>query len=95
MLDGEPAVAPGFPRPTAQDWLVCRDAQPGSEGADGAAGAHARPGQRGHSRAEDGYQVCSCSSLAPRPLRASGRLLAAVLLLPPSVLWAVAQAPPL
>lgn len=95
MLDGEPAVAPGFPRPTAQDWLVCRDTQPSSEGTDGAAGAHARPGQRGHSRAEDGYQVCSCSSLAPRPLGASGRLLAAVLLLPPSVLWTAARAPPL
>ncbi|XP_039735418.1 matrix metalloproteinase-17 [Pteropus medius] len=93
VLDGEGAVAPGFPRPTAEDWLVCRDAQPSSEGADGAAGAHARPGQRGQSRAEDGYQVCSCSSLAPHPLGASGRLLAAMLLLPPSVLWTAAGAP--
>lgn len=92
MLDGELAVAPGYPQPTARDWLVCRDPQAGTEGTDGQAGAHARPGQRDQSRSENGYQVCSCSSLAPRPPGTSGPLLAAALLLPPSVLWPVTQA---
>lgn len=91
MLDGELAVAPGYPQSTARDWLVCRDLQAAPGGTDGQAGAHARPGQRDQSRSEDGYQVCSCSSLAPRPPGASGPLLAVVLLLPPSTLWTGAQ----
>ncbi|XP_019604272.2 matrix metalloproteinase-17 [Rhinolophus sinicus] len=92
VLDGELAVAPGYPQSTARDWLVCRDLQAAPKGTDGQAGAHARPGQRDQSRSEDGYQVCSCSSLASRPPGASGPLLAVVLLLPPSTLWTAAQA---
>lgn len=92
MLDGELAVAPGYPQSTARDWLVCRDLQTSPEGTDGQTGAHARPGQTDQSRSEDGYQVCSCSSLAPRPPGASGLLLAAALLLPPSTLWTAARA---
>lgn len=95
VLDSELEVAPGYPQSTARDWLVCRDlpADP-SEGGDGEAGAHAPPGQHDQSRSGDGYEVCSCTSLAGPPPRASGPLLAT--LLPPlSVLWTAARAPAL
>lgn len=96
MLDSELEVAPGYPQPTARDWLVCREPQANSAGSgagvDGEAGAHARPGQHDRSRSEDGYEVCSCTSLASPAPGASGLLLATALLLPPSILWTLAQA---
>ncbi|XP_037365772.2 matrix metalloproteinase-17 isoform X2 [Talpa occidentalis] len=91
LLDGEPEVAPGYPQPAARDWLVCADPQPTPEGSavPGEAGAQAQPGQRGHSRSEDAYEVCSCTSRGPpAPL-----LDAVVLLLPPGLLWTAARAP--
>lgn len=92
MLDGELAVAPGYPQSTARDWLVCRDLQsdPAGPGAD--TGAHAPPGQHDRSHSEDGYQVCACSSRASRPPGAWGPLLATMLLPPLSTLWGVAWA---
>lgn len=92
MLDSELEAAPGYPQSTARDWLVCREPQADPEGAGGEAGAHARPGQHGRSRAEDGFEVCSCTSPASPPPGASGALLAASLLLPPGALWTVARA---
>lgn len=88
VLDGELEVAPGYPQSTARDWLVCRDLPADPEGTDGEAGAHARPGQRDHSRSEDAYEVCSCTSLAAPAPRAAGPLLAALL----SFLWTASQA---
>lgn len=88
MLDGELEVAPGYPQSTARDWLVCRDPPADPEGADGEARAHARPGQRDHSRSEDAYEVCSCTSIAAAAPRAAGPLLAALL----SLLWTAARA---
>ncbi|XP_024833427.1 matrix metalloproteinase-17 isoform X2 [Bos taurus] len=88
VLDGELEVAPGYPQSTARDWLVCRDLPADPEGMDGEAGAHARPGQRDHSRSEDAYEVCSCTSLAAPAPRAVGPLLAVLL----SFLWTSAKA---
>ncbi|XP_023976641.2 matrix metalloproteinase-17 isoform X2 [Physeter macrocephalus] len=82
VLDGELEVAPGYPQSTARDWLVCRDPPADPEGAD------ARPGQRDHSRSEDAYEVCSCTSIAAPAPRAAGPLLAALL----SFLWTAARA---
>lgn len=92
VLDSELAVAPGYPQSTARDWLVCRDAQADHEASEGEAGAHAPPGQHDRSHAEDGYQVCACSSLASHPPGTSGPLLAATLLPPLSTLWRAAWA---
>uniref|UniRef100_A0A8C0KDT6 Matrix metalloproteinase-17 n=1 Tax=Canis lupus dingo TaxID=286419 RepID=A0A8C0KDT6_CANLU len=92
VLDSELEVAPGYPQSTARDWLVCRDLQADPEGAGGEAGAHARPGQHSQSRPEDSFEVCSCTSPASPPPKASGPLLAATLLLPTSTLWTVAWA---
>lgn len=92
MLDGEPAVAPGYPQSTARDWLVCRDSQADPEGAGAEAGAHAPPGQHDRSHSEDGYQVCACSSGASGPPWAWRPLLAATLLPPLSTVWRVARA---
>uniref|UniRef100_A0A452T6N4 Matrix metalloproteinase-17 n=1 Tax=Ursus maritimus TaxID=29073 RepID=A0A452T6N4_URSMA len=91
VLDSELEAAPGYPQSTARDWLVCRDPQADPEGAGGEAGAPARPGQHGRSRAEDGFEVCSCTSPASPPPRASGALLAASLLLPLGALWTAAR----
>ncbi|XP_073646019.1 matrix metalloproteinase-17 isoform X2 [Tursiops truncatus] len=88
VMDGELEVAPGYPQSTARDWLVCRDPPADPEDADGEAGAHARPGQRDHSRSEDAYEVCSCTSIAAAAPRAAGPLLAALL----SLLWTAARA---
>lgn len=88
VLDGELEVAPGYPQSTARDWLVCRDLPADPEGMDGEAGAHARPGQRDHSRSEDAYEVCSCTSLAAPASRVAGPPLAVLL----SFLWTAAQA---
>nr|XP_060483772.1 matrix metalloproteinase-17-like [Panthera onca] len=90
VVEGELEAAPGYPRSTAQDWLVCTDPQADPEGEEGEAGAHARPGQRGQSRSEDGFEVCSCTSPASPPPGASGPLLAATLLLPLIALWSTA-----
>ncbi|XP_045700918.1 matrix metalloproteinase-17 [Phyllostomus hastatus] len=95
VLDGEPAVAPGYPQSTARDWLVCRDSQADPEGAGAEAGGPAPPGQHDRSHSEDGYQVCACSSGASRPPRAWRPLLAATLLPPLSTLWRAAWAPAL
>lgn len=94
MPDSELAVAPGYPQSTARDWLVCRDPQAGPEGggAEGEAGAHAPPGQHDRSHAEDGYQVCACSSLAARPPGPAGSLLATALLPPLGLLRRGARA---
>ncbi|XP_008048020.2 matrix metalloproteinase-17, partial [Carlito syrichta] len=96
VLDGELEAAPGYPQSTARDWLVCGDPPDDSSEAAGADGAP--PGQHEQSRSGDGYEVCSCTSLAsPLPV-ASGLLVAATTLLlllplfPPSVLWTVAWA---
>lgn len=92
--DSELAVAPGYPQSTARDWLVCRDPQadPEGEGAEGGGGTHAPPGRHDHSHAEDGYQVCACSSLAARPPGPAGSLLATALLPPLGLLWRGARA---
>ncbi|XP_036159279.1 matrix metalloproteinase-17 [Myotis myotis] len=92
--DSELAVAPGYPQSTARDWLVCRDPQadPEGGGAEGEAGAHAPPGQHDRSHAEDGYQVCACSSLAARPPGPAGSLLATALLPPLGLLRRGARA---
>ncbi|XP_058547619.1 LOW QUALITY PROTEIN: matrix metalloproteinase-17 [Neofelis nebulosa] len=90
VVEGELEAAPGYPRSTAQDWLVCTDPQEDPEGEEGEAGARARPGQRGQSRSEDGFEVCSCTSPASPPPGASGPLLAATLLLPLIALWSMA-----
>ncbi|KAM8918241.1 matrix metalloproteinase-17 [Lycaon pictus] len=92
VLDSELEVAPGYPQSTARDWLVCRDLQADPEGAGGEAGAHTRPGQHSQSRPEDSFEVCSCTSPASPPPKASSPLLAATLLLPTSTLWTVAWA---
>lgn len=93
VLDGELEAAPGYPQSTARDWLVCRDPQADPEAVGGEARAHAQPGQHGQSRAEDAFEVCSCTSAASSPAGASGPLLAAsLLLLPPSALWTAARA---
>lgn len=56
MLDGELEAAPGYPQSTARDWLVCGEQRAGA-GADGA-----QTGPQGHSGAQDGLAVCSCSA---------------------------------
>lgn len=91
MLDRELEVAPGYPQSTARDWLVCRDLPADSESLDGEAGTHARPGQHEQSRAEDGYEVCSCTSLAAPSPRAPSPPMATLLPLL-SFLWTVALA---
>ncbi|XP_055971358.1 matrix metalloproteinase-17 [Sorex fumeus] len=79
VLDGELQVAPGCPRPTAHDWLVCEELPTRPEGTDRGteeAGPPAPPGRQGHSRSEDGYEVCSCTSRGPpAPLLALSLLL--------------------
>jgi len=92
VLDSELEAAPGYPQSTARDWLVCRDPQADPEGAGREAGAHARPGQHGQSRAEDAFEVCSCPPPASPPPGASGPLLVASVLLTPSALWTAARA---
>ncbi|KAL2767919.1 matrix metalloproteinase-17 preproprotein, partial [Daubentonia madagascariensis] len=98
VLDGELEAAPGYPQSTARDWLVCGDPQAvGSKaaGVDSTDRARAPPGQHDQSRSEDGYEVCSCTSLASPLPGAPGLLVATtllLLLLPPSVPWTVAQA---
>ncbi|KAG8515029.1 Matrix metalloproteinase-17 [Galemys pyrenaicus] len=91
LLDGELEAAPGYPQPAARDWLVCTDLQatPQDSAAPGEAGARAQPGQKGQSRSEDAYEVCSCTSGGPPP----HLLDVLLLLLPPGLLWTAAGAP--
>ncbi|CAK6439930.1 unnamed protein product [Pipistrellus nathusii] len=95
--DSELAAAPGYPQPTARDWLACRDPQAGrgGAGAEGEAGAHAPAGRHDRSHAENGFQVCACSSGAARPPAPARLLLAAALLPPLGLLWQGARAPAL
>ncbi|XP_006901059.1 PREDICTED: matrix metalloproteinase-17 [Elephantulus edwardii] len=93
VLDSELEVAPGYPQSTARDWLVCGDLQAGGPedtGSDREDGVHARPGQHDQSRSEDGYEVCSCTSIASLLPRPPGTLVATMLLLLPSLPWTVA-----
>lgn len=95
MLDSELMAAPEYPQSTARDWLVCKDLQADSEatGMDGEAGAHPQSGQHDQSRSEDGYEVCSCTSLAaPTPGTSDPLLATTLLLLLLSELWTAAQA---
>ncbi|XP_036777748.2 matrix metalloproteinase-17 isoform X1 [Manis pentadactyla] len=96
VLDSELVAAPEYPQSTARDWLVCKDLQADSEatGMDGEAGAHPQSGQHDQSRSEDGYEVCSCTSLAAPAPGTSDPLLATtlLLLLLLSMLWTAAQA---
>lgn len=79
VLDGEEEVAPGFPQLTARDWLVCEELPAQPEGTDQ---APAPPGRQGRSHAEDGFEVCSCTSRGSQgPLLASALLLMLPLLL--------------
>ncbi|XP_037673031.1 matrix metalloproteinase-17 isoform X2 [Choloepus didactylus] len=89
VLGSELEAAPGYPQPTARDWLVCGDGSEGA-GADREDRAHAQMG-----RAQDGYEVCSCTARAPPRPRAPGPLLAAALLLPPGFLWTATRGPAL
>ncbi|XP_006874144.1 PREDICTED: matrix metalloproteinase-17 [Chrysochloris asiatica] len=85
VLDSELEVAPGYPQSTARDWLVCEDLQAGDPkvaSSDREDGVPARPGQHDQSRSEDGFEVCSCTSLAsPLPRATTITLAAATLLL--------------
>ncbi|XP_036870107.1 matrix metalloproteinase-17 isoform X2 [Manis javanica] len=95
VLDSELMAAPEYPQSTARDWLVCKDLQADSEatGMDGEAGAHPQSGQHDQSRSEDGYEVCSCTSLAaPTPGTSDPLLATTLLLLLLSELWTAAQA---
>ncbi|XP_075073397.1 matrix metalloproteinase-17 isoform X2 [Mixophyes fleayi] len=63
VLDNKMEVEQNYPQSTARDWLVCSDIQfdvPNSESS--RTGAHSSQGQQDESRAENGYEVCSCTS---------------------------------
>lgn len=75
VLDSELEAQPGYPQSVARDWLVCSDMQSDSPAAAGSSrtGARSKPGQHDHSRSENGYEVCSCTSGSPG-LRLPARL---------------------
>ncbi|XP_077149435.1 matrix metalloproteinase-17 isoform X1 [Ranitomeya variabilis] len=65
VLDNKMEAEQGYPQSTARDWLVCSDMQsdgPSSESS--RTGAHSSQGQKDENRAENGYEVCSCTSSA-------------------------------
>ncbi|XP_015221451.1 matrix metalloproteinase-17 isoform X1 [Lepisosteus oculatus] len=72
-------VEVGYPRSIGKDWLACREMQSDSPAADGNGTETRSQGQHHVSHAENGYEVCSCTSAAtPRgPLSRTrvGRLL--------------------
>lgn len=64
-------VESGYPRPIAQDWLLCADMQ--SDSPDGEAESTA---SGGGDHAESGYEVCSCTSDGASDLPPTAWLLA-------------------
>ncbi|KAG7264797.1 hypothetical protein CRUP_038339 [Coryphaenoides rupestris] len=61
----EEGAGGGFPRLIAKDWLLCTEMQ--ADAPDAEAKARGR-GQRLHDHAENGYEVCSCTSDTASPL---------------------------
>ncbi|KAJ3605671.1 hypothetical protein NHX12_027716 [Muraenolepis orangiensis] len=72
LLASDMGVEPGFPRLTAKDWLLCTEMQSDSPDGEGGKGAE-DDAQHLPDHAENGYEVCSCTSggasrLPPTPL---------------------------
>ncbi|CAL8281080.1 matrix metalloproteinase-17 [Gadus morhua] len=97
VLASDMEVEAGFPRLIAKDWLLCTEMQSDSPNADGKGAADGGGGVRQlPDHAENGYEVCSCTSdmASPPGVRSSPSL--TLWLLPP--LWTLLLAlgaPPL
>ena len=98
MLASDMEVEVGFPRLIAKDWLLCTEMQSDSPNADGKGAAGSGGGGGGEQlpdHAENGYEVCSCTSdtASPPGVRSSPSLLQ--WLLPPlwTLLLALGAAP--
>ena len=80
MVGSDMEVEAGYPRPIGKDWLVCTDMQ-----SDSPAGETNATDTRLHSRhpadhAENGFEVCSCTSDSASPLGARPSLSSATCL---------------
>ena len=98
VLASDMEVEAGFPRLIAKDWLLCTEMQSDSPNADGKGAADGGGGgvRQLPDHAENGYEVCSCTSdmASPPGVRSSPSL--TLWLLPP--LWTLLLAlgaPPL
>ncbi|KAJ3605226.1 hypothetical protein NHX12_027276 [Muraenolepis orangiensis] len=79
VLASDMEVEAGFPRLIAKDWLLCTEMQSDSPGANGGKNGEGDGGQRLHDHAENGYEVCSCTSDAASPPGVGSS--------PPPLLW--------
>ncbi|XP_076836348.1 matrix metalloproteinase-17 [Brachyhypopomus gauderio] len=82
-------VEAGYPRSIGRDWLMCTDMQSDSPETRNSSGAVRLPGPHQADHAENGFEVCSCSSDSGSPATLHLRL-SAPWLLPP--LWTLARA---
>ena len=65
MLASDMEVEVGFPRLIAKDWLLCTEMQSDSPNADGKGAED--DGRHLPDHAENGYEVCSCTSDTASP----------------------------
>ncbi|CAL8322276.1 unnamed protein product [Lota lota] len=85
VLASDMEVEAGFPRLIAKDWLHCTEMQSDSPNADGKSAEDG--GRHLPDHAENGYEVCSCTSDMASPLGAHASPSAPLWLLPP--LWTI------
>ncbi|KAK0131959.1 Matrix metalloproteinase-17 [Merluccius polli] len=83
VLASDMEVEVGFPRLIAKDWLLCTEMQSDSPNTDSKTTDHG--GQHLPDHAENGYEVCSCTSDMASPLGARASPSTPLWLLPP--LW--------
>uniref|UniRef100_A0A8B9HE77 Matrix metallopeptidase 17a n=1 Tax=Astyanax mexicanus TaxID=7994 RepID=A0A8B9HE77_ASTMX len=82
-------VEAGYPRPIGKDWLVCADMQSDSPETQNNGTSVRLPGQHHVDHAENGYEVCSCTSDSGSPTGPRLQLSPAWMLAP---LWTLLSA---
>ncbi|KAK1788415.1 hypothetical protein P4O66_016847 [Electrophorus voltai] len=88
VVGSDMEVEAGYPRPIGKDWLVCTDMQSDSPEMRNNSTGTRLPGQHHASHAENGFEVCSCSSDSGSPATPRLQLSAAWMLAP---LWTLGR----
>lgn len=88
MAGSDMEVEAGYPRPIGKDWLVCTEMQSDSPEMQNNSNTRLH-GQHHADHAENGYEVCSCTSDSASPLGTRLTLSRAWVLAP---LWTLALA---